>query len=179
MWRAGSQKAVAKPRASDCGCSKWVERYRSEGSGWFTRSLLEDIGCIGRRLRRWSPRSRVCAGSATQASRCGRVRVSRRPSAVSAAAGAKRLAEMERRTGEPLEREHPGELIGIDIKKLGRFKRVGHRISGDGGDRARAGASVGSRPRLYRRRLSDRLAEMKESERKASAVAFLKGAVIY
>jgi hypothetical protein len=29
------------------------------------------------------------------------------------------------------EREHPGELIHLDIKKLGRFKRIGHRITGD------------------------------------------------
>ena len=29
------------------------------------------------------------------------------------------------------EREHPGEMIHIDIKKLGRFDRVGHRITGD------------------------------------------------
>lgn len=29
------------------------------------------------------------------------------------------------------EREHPGKIIHIEIKKLGRFKRVGHRITGD------------------------------------------------
>ena len=29
------------------------------------------------------------------------------------------------------EREQPGELIHIDIKKLGRFDRIGHRITGD------------------------------------------------
>jgi hypothetical protein len=29
------------------------------------------------------------------------------------------------------ERAHPGELIHLDIKKLGRFKRIGHRITGD------------------------------------------------
>jgi transposase InsO family protein len=29
------------------------------------------------------------------------------------------------------ERESPGELIHIDIKKLGRFERTGHRITGD------------------------------------------------
>ena len=29
------------------------------------------------------------------------------------------------------ERDHPGELIHIDIKKLGKFNRVGHRITGD------------------------------------------------
>jgi transposase InsO family protein len=29
------------------------------------------------------------------------------------------------------ERENPGEIIHIDIKKLGRFERTGHRITGD------------------------------------------------
>src|SRR5690606_7605931 len=29
------------------------------------------------------------------------------------------------------ERDHPGDMIHIDIKKLGRFERVGHRITGD------------------------------------------------
>ena len=29
------------------------------------------------------------------------------------------------------EREHPGELLHIDIQKLGKFNRVGHRITGD------------------------------------------------
>src|SRR3954467_5102452 len=35
------------------------------------------------------------------------------------------------------EREHPGELLHIDIKKLGRFDKVGHRITGDRRQRAR------------------------------------------
>ena len=30
-----------------------------------------------------------------------------------------------------LKRDRPGELIHIDIKKLGRFERTGHRITGD------------------------------------------------
>lgn len=29
------------------------------------------------------------------------------------------------------EREHPGELIHIDIRKLGKFNKIGHRITGD------------------------------------------------
>jgi transposase len=29
------------------------------------------------------------------------------------------------------ERAHPGEIIHIDIKKLGKFNRIGHRITGD------------------------------------------------
>jgi Bacterial regulatory proteins, lacI family len=37
------------------------------------------------------------------------------------------LAEPPRR----YEREQPGEMIHIDIKKLGKFDRIGHRITGD------------------------------------------------
>ena len=33
--------------------------------------------------------------------------------------------------GAPHERDHPGEMIHIDIKKLGRFNRIGHRITKD------------------------------------------------
>jgi hypothetical protein len=29
------------------------------------------------------------------------------------------------------EREHPGDMIHIDIRKLGRFDKIGHRITGD------------------------------------------------
>jgi hypothetical protein len=29
------------------------------------------------------------------------------------------------------ERDHPGDMIHLDIKKLGRFDRVCHRITGD------------------------------------------------
>ena len=35
------------------------------------------------------------------------------------------------------ERARPGELVHLDIKKLGRFRRVGHRIHGDHGRRSR------------------------------------------
>jgi hypothetical protein len=44
--------------------------------------------------------------------------------------GFNRLSALE--PAEPVRRcEHPGELIHIDIKKLGRFNRVGHRITKD------------------------------------------------
>ena len=46
--------------------------------------------------------------------------------------GLGRLAALEPRP--PIlryEREHPGELIHIDIKKLGRIDGIGHRITGD------------------------------------------------
>src|SRR6266581_8282102 len=46
--------------------------------------------------------------------------------------GLNRLSALE--PAEPVrryEREHPGEIIHIDIKKLGRFEQIGHRITGD------------------------------------------------
>ncbi len=35
------------------------------------------------------------------------------------------------------ERDRPGDLLHLDVKKLGRFNRVGHRITGDRRDRRR------------------------------------------
>jgi hypothetical protein len=46
--------------------------------------------------------------------------------------GLNRLLALE--PAEPVrryEREHPGEIIHIDIKKLGRFEQIGHRVTGD------------------------------------------------
>ena len=46
--------------------------------------------------------------------------------------GINKLSALE--PAEPVrryEREHPGEIIHIDIKKLGRFEQVGHRMTGD------------------------------------------------
>ena len=34
-------------------------------------------------------------------------------------------------TSQRYERETPGDLIHIDVKKLARFRRVGHRITGN------------------------------------------------
>jgi hypothetical protein len=73
-------------------------------------------------------------------------------------AGLSRLRDLE--PPEPVrryERQHPGELIHIDIKKLGRFHQVSHRITGDrrGQSNARSrgeGARLGVRPCLHRRR---------------------------
>jgi transposase InsO family protein len=50
---------------------------------------------------------------------------------------------------EPLEppnrycRRHPGELIHIDIKKLGRFRRPGHRVTGRGVKGSRGQTNAG------------------------------------
>ena len=46
--------------------------------------------------------------------------------------GLRRLRDLE--PAEPIrryERDAPSDLLHLDIKKLGRFERIGHRITGD------------------------------------------------
>jgi transposase InsO family protein len=78
------------------------------------------------------------------------------------------------------EREHPGELLHIDIKKLGKFNSIGHRITGD---RSGQSSTRGVGWEYVHVCIDDAsriaYAEIKKDERKASAVAFLKAAVAY
>ena len=83
------------------------------------------------------------------------------------------------------EREQPGELIHMDIKKLGRFERVGHRITGDrrGQSNPRGSARGGYGWEFVHVAIDDhsRLAFSKvmDSEAKGCAVEFLKTAVAW
>jgi transposase InsO family protein len=86
------------------------------------------------------------------------------------------------------EREHPGELIHIDIKKLGRFDRVGHRITGDRTGQAnqrgtRDGKRYGTGWEFVHVCIDDasRIAfsQVLSDEKKESAVAFLFAAIAY
>jgi transposase InsO family protein len=95
--------------------------------------------------------------------------------------GLNRLSALE--PAEPIrryEREHPGELIHIDIKKLGKFNRIGHRITGDRTGQSNA-RGVGWEFVHVCIDDASRIAFSKimKDEKKASAVAFLKAAVAY
>ena len=76
------------------------------------------------------------------------------------------------------QRERPGELIHLDIKKLGRIDGVGHRITGDRTRRARGigwdflHVCVDDASRLA-------YTEILPDERKESAVAFLERALAW
>src|SRR6266581_8031437 len=78
------------------------------------------------------------------------------------------------------ERKAPGEMIHIDIKKLGRFDRVGHRITGN---RTGQSNSRGIGWEFVHVAIDDasRLAfcQIMPDEKKESAVAFLKAALAY
>jgi len=73
------------------------------------------------------------------------------------------------------EHERPGEMIHIDIKKLGRFNRIGHRITRDRRGQSKSRGVGGE----YVHVASDdhsriAFAKVRPNEKKAGAVAFLK-----
>jgi transposase InsO family protein len=100
-------------------------------------------------------------------------------SRVLARAGLSKLRDLE--PVEPVQRyEHaaPGELLHLDIKKLGRIERPSHRVTGDRRDSV-AGAgweflfvAIDDHARIG-------FTDMHPDERAASAVRFLRNAVAY
>ena len=120
---------------SERTCAKWVARYRAEGeSGLLDRSsaprsiphrtpdeLVEVIVAL-RRLRMTGAEIAFCLAMALST-----------VSAVLARVGLGKLSRLE--PPEPpnrYERRHAGELLHVDVKKLGRIPagRAGHRVHG-------------------------------------------------
>jgi transposase InsO family protein len=112
---------------------KWVGRFRAEGLAG-----LQDRSSRPHRLHRPTPDETVQKIEALRRQRFTGQQIAKE-TGVSAATvsrvlrrlGLSRMKDLE--PAEPVrryEREHPGELIHIDIKKLGRIGSVGHRITG-------------------------------------------------
>lgn len=162
---------------------KWVARYKAEGI-----EGLRDRSSRPRRLYRPTPPATVEQVETLRRQRwtgkqiAAEVGVS--PATVSRILkrlGLNRIQALE--PAEPVrryQREHPGELIHIDIKKLGRFNRTGHRITGK---RTGIATSRGSGWEYVHVCIDDasRIAfsQILPDEKKESAVAFLKAAVAY
>ena len=162
---------------------KWRKRYRDHGLAGLqdrssrpllsparTRAAIEEQVVKLRRERRTFDRiaKQVCISRAT----VGRILMRH---------GLNRWRDLE--PVEPViryERDKPGELVHIDIKKLGKFNRVGHRITGDrhGQSNARGigwefvHVCVDDHSRIA-------FSQVLESERKECAIAFLKAAVAW
>ena len=163
--------------------ARWVERYKVEGrAGMVDRSsrpshmpqataasIAERI--VALRRQRWTGKHIAMETGVS-------------PATVSRAlkrAGLSRLSDIE--PAEPVrryEREHPGEMIHIDIKKLGRFERVGHRITGD---RKGQSNSRGIGWEFVHVCIDDAsrvaFSQILPDEKKESAIAFLKAAVAF
>ena len=132
----GLSKAEAARRYGVCGkiVSRWVERFRLEGrAGMVDRSsrpktspkrIEPEVGARIASLRR----ERLTAKHIAHETKVSPATVSR----VLKRAGLSRLKDLA--PAEPVVRyqyAEPGGLIHFDIKRLGRFDRVGHRITGD------------------------------------------------
>jgi len=94
-------------------------------------------------------------------------------------AGLSKLSDLRpREVVQRYEREASGELLHIDIKKLGRFEDVGHRITGDYRKRTRhvgweyVFVAVDDHSRIA-------FTDIHPDERRTSAVSFLQAAVAY
>jgi transposase InsO family protein len=163
--------------------SKWVNRFLAEGPGG-----LEDRSSRPHRLRNpTSPavveqiivlrRQRLCGQQIAKETRVS-------PSTVSRVLRAVRLSRA--RDLDPpapvvrYEREAAGEMIHIDIKKLGRFEKPGHRVTGD---RTGQSNSRGVGWEFVHVCIDDHsrvaFSQIHPDETKESAVPFLKAAVAY
>jgi len=162
---------------------KWVHRFQQEGSaGMVDRSSRPST------IYRPTPAKTVEQITALRRQRlCGKhiaVVTGVSPATVSRVlkrAGLSRLKDLE--PAEPVVRyeyDEPGGLIHFDIKKLGRFERVGHRITGD---RTGQSNSRGVGWEYVHVCIDDasRVAftDIYPDEKAVSAVPFLKAAVAY
>jgi transposase InsO family protein len=128
-------QAAAAAGVSERTCSKWVARYRAEGqAGLLDRSSapasiphrtpdeLVEVIVLLRRLRMTGAEIAFCLAMALST-----------VSAVLLRVGLGKLSRLE--PPEPpnrYERRHAGELLHVDVKKLGRIPtgRAGHRVHG-------------------------------------------------
>jgi transposase InsO family protein len=132
----GLSKAAAARRycTTPKTVTKWVERFRAEGVDGLRDRSSKPLSSPGQTV----PATCAAIEALRRARYTGQqiaAEVGVSPATVSRVLkrlGLNRLSALE--PAEPVrryEREHPGEIIHIDIKKLGRFNSIGHRITGD------------------------------------------------
>jgi len=180
-------QVAEKMGVTDKTVRKWRDRFDTEGLAG-----LQDRRSRPHRLRRPTPietiqrievlrRQRWTGKAIAVAAGVSQATVSR----ILKRLGLNKLSALE--PAEPVrryEREQPGELIHIDIKKLGKIDGIGHRITGDRrGQSNRRGRGEGLGWEFVHVCIDDasRIAfsRVMKDEKKASATAFLKAAVTY
>lgn len=153
-------KAAAAPQfnISAKTVAKWVKRFREEGVD----------GLRDRSSRPLSSPSQTLPATCAEVEALRRQRHTGKQIAAEVGISPATVSRILRRLGlnrlrdlepaEPVrryEREHPGELIHIDIKKLGKFNRIpSHHRRSNGPEQpagSRRRARLGIRPRLHRR----------------------------
>jgi len=137
-WTVGAAARAAgvSPRTA----WKWLARFRDEHIAG-----LADRSSAPHRIPHRTPARRVAAVERLRRLRMTSTQIAVRlhmalstVTAVLARLGLHRLSRLA--PPEPpnrYERRHPGELLHIDVKKLGRIGRPGHRVNGDRRTRSR------------------------------------------
>lgn len=162
---------------------KWVARYNEEGLAG-----LKDRSSRPHRLRQPTPPEVIERIASLRRQRMPGKEIATTvgvsPATVSRTLkrlGLNKLSALE--PAEPprrYERERPGEMIHIDIKKLGKFNHIGHRITGD---RTGQSNSRGVGWEYVHVCIDDAsrvaFSKIMKTERGRCAVAFLKAAVAY
>lgn len=113
---------------------KWLRRFREEGPAG-----LHDRSSAPHRCPHATPPGQVAAVISLRRARHTYHQIAQAlpvaPSTIARLlrrAGLHRLAELEpARPANRYEHDKPGDLLHLDIKKLGRFWRPGHRVTGD------------------------------------------------
>jgi transposase InsO family protein len=163
--------------------AKWVKRFLAEGLD----------GLCDRSSRPHSSPGQTAPATCTAVEALRRQRRTGKQIAAEVGLSAATVSRILRRLGlnrwrdlkpaEPVrryEREHPGELIHIDIKKLGKFNRIGHRITGD---RTGQSNSRGIGWECVHVCIDDAsrvaFSKIMKDQKKGCAVTFLKAAVAY
>jgi len=161
---------------------KWLRRFREEGSAG-----LQDRSSRPHKLRQPTPGATVERIEALRRQRLTGKAIAAEtavsPATVSRVLkklGLNRLSALE--PAEPprrYQRDRPGELIHIDIKKLGKFNRAGHRVTGERAGNRNRGAgwefvhvAIDDASRIA-------FSRVMVSERQTCATAFLRTAVTY
>ena len=183
LFGGETEKSVAAAFATTTKTvRKWVDRYEAGGLAG-----LEDRSSRPVRLREPTPcetveriialrRLRLPGKQIAEETGVSRATVSR----ILRAARLSRAKDLE--PAAPVvryEREKPGELIHLDIKKLGRFEAEGHRVTGD----RQAGRSRGAGWEHVHVCIDDAsrvsFSQILPDETKESAIPFLRAAVAY
>ncbi|MBV8402917.1 MAG: helix-turn-helix domain-containing protein, partial [Gammaproteobacteria bacterium] len=160
---------------------KWLRRYQQEGA-----SGLQDRSCKPRRSPKITARELALAVLALRRQRLTLLAIARQlglsrstVARICATAGLQRLSRLQPPVPiQRYERAEPGELLHLDVKKLGRITRIGHRITGDrSGPYGRAGwefvhIAIDDTSRVA-------YAQVLPDEQADSAAAFLRAAVAY
>jgi transposase InsO family protein len=127
-------QAARAAGVSERTAAKWVARYRREGEAGLADRSSAPHSVPGR-----TREDRILAIAALRRLRMTAAEISELLAMPLSTVSAVllRIGLGKRSRLEPLEpanryqRERPGELVHIDVKKLGRIKNVGHRITGN------------------------------------------------